>query len=46
MDMRNIKNGYIIRSDGYSDQPYVVKTDDGHWLMTVTVGSGEEGVEG
>ena len=46
MDMRNIKNGYVIRSDGYSDQPYVVKTDDGHWLMTVTVGSGEEGAEG
>ena len=46
MDIRNIKNGYIIRKDGYSDQPYVVKTDDGHWLMTLTVGGEEEGSMG
>lgn len=43
MDFRNIKNGDIVRKDGYSDQPYVVKTDDGHWLMTVTTGDGGEG---
>ena len=46
MDTRNIKNGYIIRHDGYSDQPYVVKTNDGHWLMTLTVGGLEEGSKG
>lgn len=46
MDIRNIKNGNTIRSDGYSDQPYVVKTDDGHWLMTITVGGLEEGSAG
>ena len=46
MDTRNIKNGYIIRHDGYSDQPYVVKTDDGAWLMCLTVGGLEEGSKG
>ena len=46
MDERNIKCGKIIREDGYSDQPYVVKTNDGYWLMTVTVGGEEEGAEG
>ena len=46
MDMRNIKNGYIIHHDGYSDQPYVVKTDDNHWLMCLTVGGLEEGSKG
>lgn len=46
MDNRNIKNGNVIRSDGYSDQPYIVITDDNHWLMTVTVCTGEEGQQG
>lgn len=46
MDNRNIRNGNIIRSDGYSDQPYIVKTDDGNWLLTVTTGSGHEGAGG
>ena len=46
IDSRNIKYGNIIRHDGYSDQPYVIKTDDGHWLMTLTVGGLEEGSEG
>ena len=45
-DIRNIANGYTVRSDGYSDQPYVVKTDDGHWLMCLTVGGEEEGSMG
>lgn len=46
MDNRNIKSGNIIRSDGYSDQPYIVRTDDGHWLLTVTVCDGVEGQSG
>lgn len=46
MDIRNIQTGSVIRSDGYSDQPYIVKTDDNHWLMTVTTGSGHEGSSG
>lgn len=43
MDSRNIKNGYIIRTEGYSDQPYVIKTDDGNWLMVMTVSGLHEG---
>ena len=46
MDKRNIKNGYTVRADGYSDQPYIVKTNDGYWLMTLTVGAGHEGEPG
>ena len=46
MDTRNIKHGNLIRTDGYSDQPYIVKTADGAWLMTLTVGGGEEGAKG
>ncbi len=42
-DSRNIKNGYIIRTEGYSDQPYVVKTNDGNWLMVMTVSGLHEG---
>ncbi|MBE6607772.1 MAG: exo-alpha-sialidase [Ruminococcaceae bacterium] len=46
MGNRNIRNGREIRADGYSDQPYVVKTDDGHWLLTVTVCNTREGESG
>ena len=46
MDYRNIKSGSLIAVTGYSDQPYVVKTDDGAWLVCVTVGSGNEGAQG
>jgi hypothetical protein len=28
-DPRNIVNGRNIPSEGYADQPYIVKTDDG-----------------
>ena len=31
-DWRNITSGSKIPSEGYADQPYVVKTDDGAWL--------------
>jgi hypothetical protein len=45
-DWRNIKNGWEIPTESYSDQPYIVKTDDGAWLCTVTTGAGHEGQGG
>lgn len=45
-DSRHISNGWIIPSEGYSDQPYVVKTDDGAWLCVMTTGVGQEGAGG
>ncbi len=31
-DPRHLSNGSIIPDEGYSDQPYIVKTNDGAWL--------------
>lgn len=45
-DPRNIRSGLVIPDEGYSDQPYVVKTDDGAWLCVVTTGPGVEGAGG
>lgn len=45
-DWRNIINGYEIPTKTYSDQPYIVKTDDGAWLCVVTTGAGREGQSG
>lgn len=45
-DWRNIQNGWEIPSESYSDQPYVVRTDDGAWLCAVTTGAGHEGAGG
>ena len=45
-DWRHIKNGSIIPDESYSDQPYIVKTDDGAWLCAMTTGSGHEGQSG
>ena len=45
-DWRNAVLGKIIPTENYSDQPYVVKTDDGAWLCCVTTGSGNEGEYG
>lgn len=45
-DPRNIANGFEIPSEGYCDQPYVVKTDDGAWLCVLTTGQGHEGDHG
>src|ERR671921_553050 len=42
-DTRNITEGLEIPSEGYSDQPYIVKLDDGAWLCVITTGSGREG---
>lgn len=45
-DWRNVRNGEQIPVSNYSDQPYIVKTDDGAWLMVVTTGIGDEGQKG
>lgn len=45
-DWRNISKGLEIPTEHYSDQPYIVKTDDGVWLCTVTTGAGHEGQSG
>lgn len=42
-DMRNIGTGHVIPDDGYCDQPYVVITQDGNWLCTLTTAGGHEG---
>lgn len=46
VDWRNIKTGMVIPDESYSDQPYIVKTDDGAWLCVMTTGSGHEGQQG
>ena len=45
-DPRNIKTGWEIPTETYSDQPYIVQTDDGAWLCVMTTGSGHEGQPG
>lgn len=45
-DLREITTGRMIPDEFYSDQPYVVKTDDGAWLCVMTTGSGHEGEGG
>jgi len=46
LDPRNIANGWEIPSEGYCDQPYVVKTRDNAWLCVMTTGRGKEGDHG
>lgn len=45
-DARHISRGRNIPSEGYADQPYIVKTDDGAWLCVMTTGAGREGAGG
>lgn len=45
-DPRHITCGWEIPTVSYSDQPYIVKTDDGAWLCCVTTGTGHEGEPG
>lgn len=45
-DWRNVTSGRVIPTQTYSDQPYIIKTDDGAWLCTVTTGVGHEGEPG
>ena len=46
IDMRDIRTGQEIPTLTYSDQPYIVRTDDGAWLCVVTTGVGHEGQPG
>lgn len=45
-DTRHVAAGWLIPTDSYSDQPYIVQTDDGGWLCCITTGPGEEGARG
>jgi hypothetical protein len=45
-DPRNIKSGWVIPDEGYSDQPYVVTTNEAKWLCLMTTGKGVEGEGG
>lgn len=45
-DWRHAHNGREIPTESYSDQPYIVQTDDGAWLCVVTTGPGHEGAKG
>ena len=42
----DIETGWEIPSEGYCDQPYVVKLADGTWLCVMTTGAGHEGNRG
>jgi len=42
----DITTGCEIPSEGYCDQPYVVKLPSGTWLCTMTTGKGHEGQRG
>lgn len=41
-----IETGWRIPAEGYCDQPYVVKLEDGTWLCVLTTGRGKEGAAG
>jgi hypothetical protein len=45
-DPRLISTGRLIPDEGYSDQPYIVKTNDNAWLCVITTGPGAEGAGG
>lgn len=45
-DPRDIRLGRPIPTETYADQPYIVKTDDGAWLVCLTTGAGREGAPG
>ena len=45
-DWRLLSNGFEIPTRSYSDQPYLVKADDGALVCVVTTGEGHEGAAG
>lgn len=45
-DPRRFEEGNLIPSEGYCDQPYVVRMEDGTWLCVLTTGKGREGDPG
>ena len=46
IDNRLVNLGWEIPTETYSDQPYVVKADDGAWVCVMTTGGGHEGQPG
>ncbi len=46
VDPRCAGEGLVIPTRNYSDQPYVVRADDGSWVCLVTTGVGHEGEPG
>lgn len=46
LDWRDISNGLQIPAEHYSDQPYIIKTNDNNWLCVHTTGNNEEGSTG
>lgn len=46
IDRRNIVAGSEIPTENYSDQPFILKTDDRAWLCVLTTGSDHEGRPG
>ncbi|MEO5999749.1 MAG: sialidase family protein [Chitinophagaceae bacterium] len=46
VDWRNVKNGNLIATNGYCDQPYAVVLKDGSWLCVYTTGATAEGTGG
>ena len=42
----DIATGREIPSEGYCDQPYIVKLGEGTWLCVMTTGTGHEGATG
>lgn len=46
LDTRNLSCGREIPTEHYSDQPYLLPTDDGAWLCVMTTGPGHEGQSG
>jgi len=45
-DWRDMQHGNVIPSENYTDQPYIIKADDGAWLCTMTTCCGHEGQKG
>jgi len=46
IDYRDISTGTIIRDEGYSDQPFIVRADDGAWVLVLTTCATREGAKG
>ena len=46
MDKRNFIHGNTIPVKNYCDQPYMIRTDDDAWLLSVTTGPANEGDPG
>jgi hypothetical protein len=45
-DSRHLNSGWLIHGDNYYvDEPIIIRTDDGAWLCTLSVGDDQEGVD-